>query len=52
VRLGFAVLQVDTDTVWMHDPFAMLRLMTRSSLIAMRDVGLANAGIVYARPGV
>ena len=52
VNLGFSVLQVDTDTVWMHDPFTMLRLMTKSSLVAMRDVGLANAGILYARPGV
>jgi hypothetical protein len=51
VELGFAVLQVDTDTVWTHDPFPMLRAMNRSSIICMKDVGLANAGIVYARPG-
>ena len=51
VGLGFSVLQVDTDTVWVHDPFTMLREMRGSSLIAMRDTGLANAGIVYARPG-
>eukprot|EP00908_Phaeocystis_cordata_P012363 Transcript_23345.p2 GENE.Transcript_23345~~Transcript_23345.p2 ORF type:complete len:286 (+),score=63.22 Transcript_23345:761-1618(+) len=29
----------------------MLRAMNRSSIICMKDVGLANAGIVYARPG-
>ena len=47
---GYAVLQADTDTVWLHDPFLMLRQMG-SSIISMRDVGLANAGVVYARPG-
>jgi len=36
----------------MHDPFTMLREMTKASLITMRDVGLANAGIIYARPGI
>ena len=51
VQGGFSVLQADTDTVWVHDPFRMLRLMKEASVIAMKDVGLANAGIVYARPG-
>lgn len=51
VRGGFSVLQADTDTVWVHDPFPMLRAMTGSSIVAMRDVGLANAGVIYARPG-
>jgi len=51
VEGGYAVLQADTDTVWMHDPFRMLRLMRDASLVIMRDVGIANAGVVYARPG-
>ena len=34
-----------------HDPFRMLRLMRDASLVIMRDVGIANAGVVYARPG-
>ncbi|KAL1518812.1 hypothetical protein AB1Y20_003091 [Prymnesium parvum] len=51
VRHGFAVLQADTDTVWVHDPFPMLRAMQGSSIIAMKDTALANAGVVYARPG-
>ena len=51
VDLGFSVLQVDTDTVWTHDPFPMLRQMEGSSIVVMKDTGLANAGIVYARPG-
>ena len=29
----------------------MLRLMRDASLVIMRDVGIANAGVVYARPG-
>ena len=33
-----------------HTPWLDCRSM-KSSLIAMRDTGLANAGIVYARPG-
>ena len=48
---GYSVLQADTDTVWVHDPFRMLRLMKDTSIVAMRDVGLANAGVIYARPG-
>ena len=48
---GYSVLQVDTDTVWQHDPFRVLRQMESTSIVCMRDVGLANAGIVYARPG-
>ena len=48
---GYSVLQADTDTVWVHDPFRMLRRMQGSSIIAMKDIGLANAGVVYARPG-
>ena len=51
VAAGFSVLQVDTDTVWTNDPFPMLRAMTTSSIVAMKDTALANAGIVYARPG-
>ena len=51
VEGGYSVLQVDTDTVWMHDPFRVLRRMRSSSIVCMRDVGLANAGIIYARPG-
>ena len=51
VQGGYSVLQADTDTVWIHDPFRMLRQMRSSSLVFMRDVGLANAGIMYARPG-
>lgn len=51
VRGGFSVLQADTDTVWSHDPFPVLRSMAGSSIITMKDVGLANAGVVYARPG-
>ena len=51
VQGGYSVLQADTDTVWIHDPFIMLRQMRTSSIICMRDVGLANAGIIYARPG-
>ena len=38
VELGFAVLQVDTDTVWTHDPFPMLRAMNRSSIICMKVI--------------
>jgi len=46
------VLQIDTDTIWQHDPFPMLRLMAaRSSIVVMKDIGLANAGIIFARPG-
>ena len=48
---GYSVLQADTDTVWTHDPFRMLRLMRDTSIVCMRDVGLANAGVMYARPG-
>ena len=51
VEGGFSVLQADTDTVWLHDPFRMLREMKTTSIICMRDTGLANAGIIYARPG-
>lgn len=36
VEYGFAVLQVDTDTVWSHDPFPMLRAMNQSSIICMK----------------
>lgn len=34
-----------------QDPFPFLRLMRGSSIVAMKDIGLANAGIIYARPG-
>ncbi len=50
VRIGYGVLQCDTDTVWTYDPFPMLHAFP-STIVAMRDSGLANAGIVYARPG-
>ena len=30
VRAGFSVLQADTDTVWVHDPFPVLRSMRDS----------------------
>jgi hypothetical protein len=50
IRLGFSVIQADTDTIWEHDPFPMLRAMP-SSLIVMSDLDLVNAGLVYARPG-
>jgi hypothetical protein len=50
IRLGYSVIQADTDSVWEHDPFPMLRLMP-SSIIVMADSDLANAGMVYARPG-
>ena len=51
VKAGFAVLQADTDTVWQHDPFPALRAMSGSSIISMGDGPIANAGVVYARPG-
>jgi len=47
---GFSVIQADTDTVWNRDPFPVLRSMP-SSLITIRDRGICNAGLVYARPG-
>lgn len=50
VRLGFSVIQADTDTIWEHDPFPMLRSMS-SSLVVMVDSELANAGLIYTRPG-
>lgn len=51
VSAGFSVIQADTDTVWCHDPFALLRHMD-ASLVVMRESGtVANAGLLYARPG-
>lgn len=51
VTYGFSVIQADTDTLWNHDPFPVLRSMP-SSLIIMRDIGsICNAGLIYARPG-
>ena len=51
VRLGHHVLQADSDTIWEKDPFPMLRSMERSSIIVMADRGIANAGMIFARPG-
>ena len=45
VRLGFSVLQVDTDTVWMHDPFTMLR-----SVLILRCTYMLN-NILAVRHG-
>lgn len=48
---GFSVIQADTDTVWSHDPFPALRTMG-ASLVVMREYPtIANAGLIYARPG-
>ena len=54
IRLGFSVLQIDTDVVWVHDPFPLLHAISRgvnATLIAQGDNPFANAGILYARPG-
>ena len=52
VKAGFGVLQADTDTIWLHDPFPVLRSMESSSIVSMEDGPFANAGVMYARPGV
>ena len=51
VRLGFAVLQADTDTIWSHDPLPVLRSMNATIACGREAAGFCNAGIVYARPG-
>lgn len=50
VRGGYSVLQADTDTVWLYDPLPVLRSMP-ASVITMDDAPIANAGVMYARPG-
>ena len=55
IRLGFSVLQIDVDVVWVHDPFPVLHAISRdvnATLIAQGDNPFVNAGILYARPGV
>ena len=54
LRLGFSVLQADTDTVWVHDPFPALHQIcraTNASLVGQTDNPFVNAGLFYARPG-
>ena len=51
VTAGYSVLQTDTDTVWVHDPFPVLRSMHGASIVCMGDGPIANAGVLYARPG-
>ena len=51
VRLGFGILQVDTDTTWVHNPLPALRAMHQSSIIVMKDLPFVNAGVIFARPG-
>ena len=44
LRLGFSVLQADTDTVWVHDPFPALHdivAATNASLVVQQDKPLA-----------
>ena len=44
LRLGFSVLQADTDTVWVHDPFPALHdivAATNASLVVQQDNPLA-----------
>ena len=50
VSWGFSVLQTDTDVVWVHDPFPVLKSIG-SSVVVMGDGPIANAGVVFARPG-
>jgi len=53
VRLGYAVLQADTDAVWAHDPFPALQTMAAAGakVVVQHDTPLANAGMMYAAPG-
>ena len=50
VRLGYGVLQADTDTIWAFDPFPMLLAMASdgASVIVQWDFPIANAGLMYA----
>ena len=50
VHLGCRVLQCDTDTFWNDDPFPILEAMN-SSVVVQQDTPLANAGVMFARPG-
>jgi hypothetical protein len=44
VQAGFSVLQADTDTVWSHDPFPVLRSMEGSSIITMKVSARVSVG--------
>ena len=50
VRLNYSVIQSDTDTYWVRNPFPLLERMN-SSIIVQTDAPFANAGLIYARPG-
>jgi hypothetical protein len=50
VRAGYGVLQADTDTAWKRNPLPALRTIN-ASIIVQADNPIANAGLIYARPG-
>ena len=50
VKSNRSVLQADTDTYWFRNPFPMLHQMN-SSIIVQHDSPIANAGLIYTRPG-